>query len=94
MLGATIPQAIGWIGGTAIGVFAGSVLDPEALGLDAMFLAFFLALLVAEVGDRTALLAAGLGALLTLALMPIAPPGVPVVAASLAALIGLWSRRR
>lgn len=90
MLGATIPQAVCWIGGTAIGVLAGSAFgDPEALGLDAIFLAFYLSLLVAEVGDRRALLAAGLGVAITLALMPFAPPGVPVVAASAAALIGL-----
>jgi 4-azaleucine resistance transporter AzlC len=90
MLGATIPQAVCWIGGTAIGVFAGSLLgDPEALGLDGIFLAFYLSLLVAEVGDRRAVVAAALGVAITLALMPFAPPGVPVVAASLAALIGL-----
>jgi predicted branched-subunit amino acid permease len=94
LLGATIPQAAAWIGGTAIGALAGSVFgDPRALGLDATFLAFYLALLVGEVSDRRTLLAAGLGALATLALMPFAPPGVPVVAASLAALIGLWRRR-
>jgi predicted branched-subunit amino acid permease len=93
-LGATIPQAVGWIGGTTVGVFAGAVLgDPETLGLDGTFLAFYLALLVAEVGDRVALTAAGLGALITLALTPVLPPGVPVVAASAAALIGLWRRR-
>ena len=94
LLGATIPQAAGWIGGTALGVLAGPVLgDPETLGLDGVFLAFYLALLVAEVGDRRALLAAGLGGLVTLALMPFAPPGVPVIAASLAALVGLRRRR-
>jgi hypothetical protein len=41
LLGATIPQAAGWIGGTAIGVLAGAVFgDPETLGLDGIFLAF------------------------------------------------------
>ena len=94
MLGATIPQAVCWIGGTAIGVFAGSVFgDPEALGLDAIFLAFYLFLLVEEVGDRRAVAAAGLGVLITLSLMPFAPPGVPVVAAAAAALIGLRRAR-
>jgi predicted branched-subunit amino acid permease len=90
LLGATIPQAIGWVGGTAIGTLAGSVFgDPETLGLDGVFLAFYLTLLVAETRDRDTLLAAGLGALITLALMPFAPPGVPVVAAAAAALLGL-----
>jgi predicted branched-subunit amino acid permease len=95
LLGATIPQAIGWVGGTALGVLAGAALgDPDSLGLDGIFLAFYLSLLVAEVSDRIALSAAALGALITLALTPVAPPGVPVVAAALAALIGLWARPR
>src|SRR4051812_32441531 len=95
LLGATIPQAAGWIGGTAIGVFAGSVIgDPESLGLDGIFLAFYLSLFVAELSDRIALTAAALGALITLALTPVAPPGVPVVAAAAAALIGLRARPR
>jgi 4-azaleucine resistance transporter AzlC len=94
LLGATIPQAAGWIGGTAIGALAGSVLgDPRSIGLDGVFLAFYLSLLVGEVGDRQTLLAAGLGASITLALMPFAPPGVPVVAAAAAALLGLRRRR-
>lgn len=94
LLGATIPQAAAWIGGTAIGALAGSVLgDPRSIGLDGVFLAFYLSLLVGEVNDRRTLLAAGLGALITLALMPFAPPGVPVVAAALAALVGLRRSR-
>src|SRR5918999_824877 len=53
MLGATIPQYPAWVGGTAIGVLGGGALgDPEALGLDAIFPAFFLGLLAAEVGGR------------------------------------------
>lgn len=90
MIGATVVQWPAWVGGTAVGVLAGGVLgDPMALGLDAMFVAFYLALLVEEARGRTALTAALLGAAIALALMPFAPPGVPVVAASLAALIGL-----
>ncbi len=93
MLGATIPQAIGWVSGTAVGVLAGDLLgDPKALGLDAIFPAFYLALLFAEARDGSAIAAAGLGAGITLALMPWAPAGVPVIAAASAALIGLWRR--
>lgn len=93
LLGATIPQAIAWMGGTAAGVLAGSALgDPQRLGLDAIFPAFYLALLVGELRTpRTRAAAAG-GAAIALALTPVAPAGVPVVAASAAALIGL--RRR
>jgi 4-azaleucine resistance transporter AzlC len=90
VVGATLPQAAGWIGGTAVGVFAGSLLgDPETLGLDALFPAFFLALLVGELRNGRALVVALLAAAITLTLVPIVPPGIPVLAASAAALLGL-----
>jgi 4-azaleucine resistance transporter AzlC len=93
LIGATIPQAAGWWAGTVIGVFAGSALgDPQALGLDAVFPAFYLALLAEEMGERAAVTSALLGAAIALCLVPVAPPGVPVLTASVAALIGL--RRR
>ncbi len=90
MMGATIPQAVGWWGGTIIGAVAGSLLgDPATLGLDALFPAFYLALLAEELRDRTSLASALLGAAIAIALVPFTPPGIPVVAASLAALLGL-----
>jgi len=90
LVGATLPQASSWIAGTVLGVLFGSALgDPTRLGLDAVFPAFYLALVVEEVGSRRAVAAALLGAAITVALMPVAPVGVPVIAASAAALIGL-----
>ena len=90
VVGATLPQAAGWIGGTALGVFlGGAVGDPEALGLDALFPAFFLALLVPELRDRRAVVVAALAVAITLVLVPIVPPGIPVLAAAAAALLGL-----
>ena len=90
LLGATLPQALSWMGGTAIGVLAGDLVgDPRAWGLDAVFPAFYLALLIEELRHRRAALAAALGVAVTLALMPVAPPGVAVVAATVAALVGL-----
>ena len=90
LIGATLPQAGSWIAGTALGLAVGSRLpDPDTLGLDAVFPAFYLTLLVAEVGDRRTLTVVVLAAIVTLALMPWAPPGVPVLAASIASLIGL-----
>lgn len=90
MMGSTIPQAAGWWGGTIAGALAGALLgDPETLGLDALFPAFYLALLAEELRDRTALASAVLGAAIALALVPFAPPGIPVLAASVAALLGL-----
>ena len=71
------------MGGTAIGALGGSLIgDPEALGLDAMFPAFYLALLVGEMDLRTTGPSALLGAAIALCLVPFAPPGIPVVAAS------------
>jgi 4-azaleucine resistance transporter AzlC len=90
LIGATIPQAVGWMGGTAIGVFVGSAIsDPATFGLDALFPAFFLALLAGEAGSRRAVTAALLGGAITLALMSFVPVGLAVVAASAAALLGL-----
>jgi 4-azaleucine resistance transporter AzlC len=93
LFGCTAVQYVGWVGGTIAGALGGSALgDPEALGLDAAYPAFFLALLVAELRSRRARGVAAAGALLALALVPVAPPGVPVLVAGAAALAGL--RRR
>lgn len=90
LLGATAAQYPAWVAGTVAGVFGGNlVADPAALGLDAIFPAFFLALLAAELGNRRARVVAALAAAVALGLVPVTPPGVPVIAASAAALIGL-----
>jgi predicted branched-subunit amino acid permease len=94
MLGATLPQALCWWAGTAVGAFGGTLIgDPETFGLDAMFPAFYLALLVGELDMARTLPSALLGAAIALALVPFAPPGVPIVAAALAALLGLREHR-
>ncbi len=91
MLGATLPQYVTWVGGTALGVFFGDALgDPAALGLDAIFPAFFLGLLAPELGRPHAVATALLAGVIALALTPVLPPGVPVLLASSAALLGLW----
>jgi 4-azaleucine resistance transporter AzlC len=90
LFGATLAQGGAWIVGTVVGVVGGSAIaDPERFGLDAIFPAFYLALLAEELRSRYAVAAAALGAGIALALLPIAPSGVPVVAASAAALLGL-----
>ena len=94
LFGATAPQYAGWIGGTMLGALGGDVLgDIEALGLDAVYPAFFLALLFAELTDRRSRGVALAGSLIALALVPFTPAGIPILAASLAALVGLRSRR-
>lgn len=91
MIGATIPQVIAWVGGTAAGSLGGNLVgDPERLGLDAIFPAFFLVLLMDELRNgRSAVAVAVLAASLAVLLVPVSPPGVPVVAACVAALLGL-----
>jgi 4-azaleucine resistance transporter AzlC len=89
LVGVGIVLYVLWVGGTAVGTVAGDVLDPEAIGLDAAFPALFLALLAPYLRTRRARLTAVAAAGITLVLLPLTPPGTPIVAASLAALIGL-----
>lgn len=94
MLGAGLVLYAGWVGGTVIGVIAGGSLgDPATLGLDAAFPALFLALLVPLVRSRNALAAALAGGGIALLLTPVAPAGVPVIAATCGVLFGLLPER-
>jgi 4-azaleucine resistance transporter AzlC len=88
MAGASLPQYTGWVLGTVIGVLVGSSLgDPRSLGLDALFPAFFIALLFEEARGRRRVAAACGGAAIALALTPLVPPGLPILAATGAALV-------
>jgi 4-azaleucine resistance transporter AzlC len=77
-----------WNLGTLAGALAGGALtDPRSLGLDAIFPAVFLALLVPQLAaGRRAVGAAMLGAAIALVLLPLAPPGVPVMASVIGCL--------
>ena len=89
LVGAGLLLYVVWVGGTALGTVAGDLLDPDAIGLDAAFPALFLALLAPYLRTRRALVTAAAAAAITLVLLPLMPPGIPIVAASLAALLGL-----
>jgi len=79
-----------WILGTVIGTFAGDRLGkPTDYGLDAAFAALFLGLAAPTLRGRRARVAAALGGVIVLVLLPVAPAGVPLVAASAACLLGL-----
>jgi 4-azaleucine resistance transporter AzlC len=89
LVGAGLVLYVSWIGGTAIGSIGGEALgDPSTLGLDAAFPALFLALLMPQLRGRRTVQAAVLGAAIALALTPVAPAGVPIIAASAACLLG------
>jgi len=89
LVGAGLLLLVCWVAGTVVGAVAGDLIaDPSSLGLDAAFPALFLALLWPQVRDRSRLLAALGGAAIALVLMPLTGPGIPIVAASLACLVG------
>ena len=53
LFGSSAIQYTTWVCGTAVGVLAGSVIgDPRTLGLDAIYPAFFLALMFGELQQR------------------------------------------
>ena len=85
-----------WNAGTLIGAIAGRALpDPSALGLDAAAPAAFLALLAPRARTRDTRITALTAAVVTLALIPVTPIGVPVVAAALVAVaVGMRMRTR
>jgi 4-azaleucine resistance transporter AzlC len=78
-----------WNLATLGGALAGQALgDPRAFGLDAAVAAAFVALMwpqLRDVRSRTTALAA---AVLAVALVPLVPAGVPVLAAALVAVLG------
>ena len=93
MLGAGTVLMVSWVAGTVGGVLGGSALgDPADYGLDAMFPALFLALLVGQLDGRRARVAALAGGVIALALTPLVPSGLPIVAAALGAVIALTVR--
>jgi len=94
LVGAGVVVLVAWVGGTAAGLAAGAVLhDPAALGLDALTPALFLALLMGQMRDRMAVAAVVGAAAIALALVPVAPLGIPVVASAVVGLLGLWGPR-
>jgi predicted branched-subunit amino acid permease len=95
MIGATVPQYVAWTVGTIVGVLVNDIVtDVETLGLDVIFPAFFLALVMRELrsGGKRTIAATAIAAAVAAALVPIGPPGVPVLAACGAALLGLKAR--
>lgn len=84
-----------WNLATAVGAFAGDAVgDPRTFGLDAAVGAAFLALLWPRLKDRRNIVVGVLAAAVALSLVPVAAPGVPVLAAGgVALLVGVLARR-
>lgn len=79
-----------WNLGTLAGALGGDAIgDPERFGLDAAFPAGFVALVVPHLKSVDGRLAALIGTTVALLLVPVAPAGVPVLAAAAAVLVGL-----
>jgi 4-azaleucine resistance transporter AzlC len=77
-----------WPGGAVLGALIGSAVhDTNAFGLDAMFPAVILALIVKDLRDRMTLRAALAGAAIALAATPFLPAGLPVLLALAAVLL-------
>jgi predicted branched-subunit amino acid permease len=84
-----------WNAGTLAGALVGGGLgNPRTLGLDAMFPAAFLALLAPQLRRAGAPTAAVAGALIAAALVPVAPAGIPVIAALAGVVPGVLVARR
>jgi predicted branched-subunit amino acid permease len=76
---------VGWNLMTLVGALAGNALgDPQRYGLDAAASAAFVALLWPRLRAREPVAIAIVGAVLTTALIPVIPQGLPVVAAAVA----------
>ena len=94
LFGATLPQCFAWVGRHARRrARRRRARGPASLGLDAIFPAFFLVLLLGEARGREPLTAALLGAAIALGADAVRAARDPGVVASAAALIGLRGAR-
>lgn len=84
-----------WNAMTLLGALLGNAMgDPRAYGLDAAAAGAFVALLWPRLKGRDPLAVAALAVLVTIVVAPLAPAGIPVLVAALAALLVGLPRRR
>ena len=84
-----------WTLGTLAGALIGSGIDTSALGLDAAAPAIFLALLWPQLSQERGRAVALGAAVVVLGLIPLAPAGLPIIAAAAVAILaGLLPARR
>jgi 4-azaleucine resistance transporter AzlC len=78
-----------WNLGTLVGALVGNAIDPEKFGLDAAFPAAYVAMLWPLLRNRRARVAAALGGVICVSLIPFVPVGIPILCAALAVLVGV-----
>lgn len=79
-----------WNVGTLIGALAGQVIDTQKFGLDAAFPAAYVAMIFPLLrSSHRARVAAALGVVICLVLIPFTPIGVPILCSALAVLVGI-----
>jgi predicted branched-subunit amino acid permease len=78
-----------WNVATLLGAVVGKAIDPTTFGLDAAFPAGFVAMLWPLLGEKRGRLAAALGAVICVTLIPFLPVGVPILCAAAAVLVGV-----
>lgn len=82
-----------WNVATVAGALAADqISEPRAIGLDAAVAAAFLALLWPQLRTRAARVTAAGAAALTLVLVPLLPPGLPVLLAAAVGIAVAWPR--
>jgi 4-azaleucine resistance transporter AzlC len=91
LIGASVPQWLLWVSGTAIGALTSPSPDlMHKLGIDVAFPAFFLLLALDELRrSRRALVAGLLGGAIAGALLFVTSPGYALLGATAAALLGV-----
>ncbi|ACQ80717.1 AzlC family protein [Beutenbergia cavernae DSM 12333] len=82
---------VGWNAMTFAGALLGDLLgDPRRWGLDAAAAAAFLALVWPRLADPLSRWAAAGAVVVALALVPVTPPGIPVLGAAVVAIVLGW----
>lgn len=95
MAGVGAVSWVGWVGGTAIGAVASTLVgDPSRFGAEFAMAAMFIALLVAQAEDRRHVIVGAVAAVLAVLFALVMPGKWYVVAAAMsAATVGAWVYR-
>lgn len=80
---------VAWSTGTLLGALVGTSIDPATFGLDAAFPVMFTAMLVPHLRTTRGRRAAAFGGVVTVALAPFMPVGLPVLVAAFGILFGI-----